>query len=100
MSKTRQHEGRSAGKVGGMKNLTYLAIDPHRLDTMRQRGTDEFGQPWDRRTAQGWEPLRCCPRKAVGGENIALISYSPWPLPWSSLSCAGFSGDSELTRRG
>jgi len=84
MSKTRQHEGRSAGKVGGMKNLTYLAIDPHRLDTMRQRGTDEFGQPWDRRTAQGWEPLRCCPRKAVGGENIALISYSPWPLPWSS----------------
>jgi hypothetical protein len=67
-----------------MENVTYLALDPRRLDAMRQRGADEFGHPWAPRTAQGWEPLRCCLRKAVAGEDIALISYSPWPLPWSS----------------
>jgi hypothetical protein len=75
--------GVPAGKVAVM-NLTYLAIDPHRLDTMRHRGADEFGHPWKPRTAQGWEALRCCLRTAESGEDIALISYSPWPLPWNS----------------
>lgn len=74
----------SAGKVCAMENVTHIAIDPKRLDTMRHQGADEFGHPWERRTAHGWEPLRCCLRKAVAGEDIALISYSPWPLPWHS----------------
>jgi hypothetical protein len=67
-----------------MSGIEYVAIDPKRLETMRGRGTDEFGNPWQRRAAGGWEPLRCCLRTAVGGEDIALISYSPWPLPWAT----------------
>lgn len=67
-----------------MSDIEYVAIDPERLDTMRRGGTDEFGNPWQRRAAGGWEPLRCCLRTAVAGEDIALISYSPWPLPWTT----------------
>jgi hypothetical protein len=67
-----------------MEDVTYLPIDPNRLDDMRRRGTDEFGHPWEPRSAHGWEPLRCCLRKAGADEDIALISYSPWPLPWRS----------------
>src|SRR5215470_19841680 len=29
-----------------MSTLRYLAIDPERLDAMRRRGADEFGNPW------------------------------------------------------
>lgn len=67
-----------------MSTLQYKAIGPERLDAMRGQGADEFGNPWRRRTAEGWEPLRCCLRTAREGEGIALISYSPWPLPWDT----------------
>lgn len=67
-----------------MTTPMYLAIDPNRLDVMRQQQADEFGNPWKPRTAEGWEPLRCCLRKATVGEDIALISYSPWTLPWTT----------------
>ena len=67
-----------------MSALVYKAIDPERLDAMRGQGADEFGNPWKPRTAEGWEPLRCCLRTAREGEDIALISYSPWPLPWDT----------------
>ena len=73
------------GQCGGVNsNLRYLAIDPERLDAMRQHGADEFGNPWKPRLAEGWEPLRCCLRKAAVGEDITLISYSPWRLPWTT----------------
>src|SRR6267154_1817134 len=65
-----------------MSTLQYKVIDPERLDAMRSQGADEFGNPWKQRTAEGWEPLRCCLRTAREGEDIALISYSPWPQPW------------------
>jgi hypothetical protein len=67
-----------------MDTPKYLAIEPHRLDSMRQQGADEFGIPWKLRIAEGWEPLRCCLRKAALGEDITLISYSPWTLPWTT----------------
>jgi hypothetical protein len=76
---------RGAGmQAGGMSTLQYKAIDTERLDAMRGQGADEFGNPWQQRTAEGWEPLRCCLRPARAGEDIALISYSPWPLPWGT----------------
>ncbi|SDI84736.1 Protein of unknown function [Actinokineospora alba] len=37
-------------------------------------------QPW---TAGGGEPLRCCLRNAVAGEELILFNYEP-PLPWDS----------------
>ena len=72
-----------------MTDVHYLAIDPHRLDVMRGKGADEFGNPWLRQTAQGWEPLRCCLRKAAADEDIALISYSPWAGGWTPWAEAG-----------
>jgi hypothetical protein len=63
---------------------TYRAIDPQRLDAMRRQGADEFGNPWERRDAEGWEPLRCCLRRAGQGAAIALIGYTPWQLPWTT----------------
>jgi len=67
-----------------MSDIEYVAIDPERLDAMRGQGTDEFGNPWKPRPAEGWEPLRCCLRTAREGEDIALLSYSPWRLPWDT----------------
>jgi hypothetical protein len=68
-----------------MSDIVFTAIDPERLEAMRDSGKDEHGNPWTRRVAEGWEPLRCCLRKATEREDIALISYSPWtePSPWA-----------------
>jgi hypothetical protein len=68
-----------------MSDIQVDAIDPERLNAMRANGSDEHGNPWTRRTAEGWEPLRCCLRVAGSGEDIALINYSPWtePSPWA-----------------
>jgi uncharacterized protein DUF1203 len=76
--------GGTAAQAGVMSTLQYKAIDPERLDAMRDQCEDEFGNPWKQRTAEGWEPLRCCLRTACEGEDIALISYSPWPQPWDT----------------
>ncbi|MGW5050314.1 DUF1203 domain-containing protein [Actinokineospora sp. NPDC004072] len=78
----------------------YLAIDPARLQSMRDQGADESGNPWTLRPAGGGEPLRCCLGRATPGEAIALISYTPWtePSPWAETGpvyvhfdqCAGY----------
>lgn len=60
---------------------SHLPIDPARLQRMRERFADESGNPWTRRPAGGGEPLRCCLDRARPGEDIALISYSPWTRP-------------------
>ena len=70
--------------AGVMTEIQYLPIDSDRLDAMRGQGADEFGNPWKPRVAERWEPLRCCLRIAPAGEDIALISYSPWTLPWTT----------------
>jgi hypothetical protein len=85
--------------------MKFTAIDPDRLNTMREQGADEFGNPWKPRTAQGWEPLRCCLRKAGAAEDIALICYTPWTeaSPWAEAGpvfvhfgqCEGYDATGE-----
>jgi hypothetical protein len=85
-----------------MTDVRYLPIDPDRLAAMRERGTDDFGNPWTPFPARGWEPLRCCLRRPERGEPVALITYSPWtrPDPWMEAGpvfvhsgpCAGYAG--------
>jgi hypothetical protein len=68
---------------------------------MRERGMDDFANPWTPFAARGWEPLRCCLRRPEPGEEIALITYSPWtsPDPWMEAGpvfvhsgpCAGYA---------
>ncbi len=67
-----------------MSTFEIVPIDPERLDAMRGKGEDEFGNAWKAFPAEGWEPLRCCLRKPEEGEAIALICYTPWtePSPW------------------
>ncbi len=84
-----------------MGDIQFLAIDPARLAAMRGRGSDDFGNPWTPFPARGWEPLRCCLRRPVESEPIALITYSPWPSPhpWMEAGpvfvhsgpCAGYA---------
>ena len=64
--------------------INYTAIPAQRLEAMRDAGKDELGNNWQLRVAEGWEPLRCCLRKAQADEDIALICYTPWtePSPW------------------
>ncbi|MBP2323613.1 hypothetical protein JOF56_003998 [Kibdelosporangium banguiense] len=64
--------------------IRYTAIPAERLEAMRSAGHDELGNKWQLRVAEGWEPLRCCLRKADVDEDIALICYTPWesPSPW------------------
>jgi hypothetical protein len=85
-----------------MSDVEYKAIDAERLGRMRERGADEQGNPWTLRSAEGWEPVRCCLRYAQEGEPIALIGYSPWTeaSPWAETGpvfvhfeqCEGHSG--------
>ena len=59
--------------------LTVHAIDPARLDAIRERGADDFGNRFVAFDAGGdGEPLRCCLRFARAGEKIALISWAPF----------------------
>jgi hypothetical protein len=83
--------------------LRVHAIDPARLDAVRDSGDDGFG---NRPTAFGatgeGEPLRCCLRFARPGEQIALISYAPFAAvsPWREVGpayvhaerCPGYHG--------
>ncbi len=82
--------------------LDVIAIDPDRLQRMRDDGRDETGNPWVTFPAEGWEPLRCCLTRPSSGTQIALITYSPWttPSPWAESgpvfvhadACSGWSG--------
>ncbi|MCW3815150.1 DUF1203 domain-containing protein [Micromonospora sp. DR5-3] len=62
--------------------IRYL-IEPmpgEALAEVRRTGRDASGQPPERRTAEGGEPLRCCLRDATAGEPLLLFGYAP-PLP-------------------
>jgi hypothetical protein len=84
-----------------MTDIKYVPIAADRLDAMREKGADEFANPWTLRVAEGWEPLRCCLSVAAEGEDIALICYTPWtePSPWAEAGpvfvhhkrCAGYT---------
>lgn len=81
--------------------IRYTAIPAGRLADMRANGQDEYGNKWQLRVAEGWEPLRCCLRRAQQDEDIALICYTPWThqSPWLEAGpvfvhyeeCAGYA---------
>ena len=71
-----------------LQTMTVHAIDPARLDAVREVGADEFGNPFTPYDATGrGEPLRCCLRLARPEERIALISWAPFTLlsPWREV---------------
>jgi hypothetical protein len=83
---------------------TIHAIDPSRLDAIREAGADGHGNPFIPYAASGGgEPLRCCLRHAQAGEQIALISWAPFQQPslWREVGpvyvhaerCEGYAGD-------
>ncbi len=83
--------------------LRVHAIDPARLDAVRDAGDDGFGNRPTAFDATGdGEPLRCCLRFARPGEQIALISYAPFEAvsPWREVGpayvhaerCPGYDG--------
>jgi hypothetical protein len=84
-----------------MSDIEHLPIDPLRLAAMRDAGADEFANPWTLRPAEGWEPLRCCLRRALPSEPTALICFTPWtsPSPWAEAgpvfvhhdACSGYA---------
>lgn len=88
-----------------MSEIEFRAIDPERLQRMREQESDEYGNPWQARVAEGWEPLRCCLRLPAAGEQIVLMCYSPWTeaSPWAEAGpvfvhfaqCAGYSTPGE-----
>ncbi|MFE9202235.1 DUF1203 domain-containing protein [Micromonospora sp. NPDC007230] len=47
------------------------------LAEVRRTDRDASGQPPQRRTAEGGEPLRCCLRDAGAGEPLLLFGYAP-----------------------
>ncbi len=51
-------------------------------DAVRSGGPDASGRPAERWTAGGGEPLRCCLRDAVAGDELLLFGYEP-PIPAS-----------------
>ncbi len=59
--------------------LLVRAIDPAHLAVVRTTGVDGHGNQLCPFAATGeGEPLRCCLRYAQAGEQITLISYSPF----------------------
>jgi hypothetical protein len=90
-------------------NVTVSAIDTARLAEIYASQRDERGNPLRRIPAEGWEPLRCCLTFPSPGDEIALISYSPFSTssPWSETgpvyihptTCAGYRMSRELPDR-
>jgi hypothetical protein len=58
------------------------AIPAEVFDLVRASGVDVSGNPIERLTASGGEPLRCCLRDAEPGEQVILFGYEP-PIPAS-----------------
>ncbi len=92
----------TADVSGTSQGLTVHAIEPARLDGVRQTGEDGWGNPFTTYAASGdGEPLRCCLRFARAGERIALISFAPFieASPWREVGpvyvhaerCAGYA---------
>jgi hypothetical protein len=70
------------------QTLTVHAIDPARLDAVREAREDGWGNAFTPFPANGeGEPLRCCLRYAGPGESIALISFAPFTdaSPWREV---------------
>jgi hypothetical protein len=106
VSVSRQTSPGEPARLDVMTELDVKAIDAGRLELIRQAGKDEHGNEIVAHAAGGWEPLRCCLRVARAGEQIALISYSPFTVrsPWAEVGpvfihaqlCQGYPASGEL----
>ena len=79
------------------------AIPPDALERVRTSALDASGNAVERLKAEGGEPLRCCLRDALAGEELILFGYEP-PIgksPYREIGavfahedrCAGPAGD-------
>ncbi|MET8155709.1 DUF1203 domain-containing protein [Sphaerisporangium sp. NPDC005289] len=68
--------GQDGGARFGVRVLAAAALARARA------GRDASGNPPERVTAGGGEPLRCCLRDAAAGEELLLFGYEP-PIPAS-----------------
>ncbi|SDO89662.1 Protein of unknown function [Nakamurella panacisegetis] len=69
-------------------SLRVHAIEPRRLDDIFSANADGHGNLLLPFAASGeGEPLRCCLRYAVQGEQIALVSFAPFDHPsvWTEV---------------
>src|SRR3954452_5534552 len=57
--------------------FTVHALDPEQLRSVRRTGRDISGNPPAPYVAEGGEPVRCCLRDAVEGEQLLLFGYEP-----------------------
>jgi Protein of unknown function (DUF1203) len=53
------------------------ALPAETLDAVRLTGVDVSGHPIERMITTGGEPLRCCLRNAVAGEQAILFGFEP-----------------------
>jgi uncharacterized protein DUF1203 len=62
-----------------MAGFTVSALPTAKLERIRSRGEDDFGNPFEVVVNQSnhGTPLRCCLREAEPGERVALIAYQP-----------------------
>jgi hypothetical protein len=56
-------------------NFQIHAIPQEVFDRVRASGVDVSGNPVERLTATGSEPLRCCLRDAEAGEQVILFGH-------------------------
>lgn len=60
--------------------FVIVALPAGDLHRIRSAGMDDFGNTLNPIVDEtGGSPLRCCLREALPGEEIALISYRPFP---------------------
>jgi Protein of unknown function (DUF1203) len=57
--------------------ITFHPISVDVLHHVRWTGLDASGNPVERLSAEGGEPLRCCLRNARAGESLLLFGYEP-----------------------
>jgi hypothetical protein len=60
-----------------MTDFRIRPLDASTLATVRAQGRDVSGTPVEQVVATGGEPVRCCLRNAVPGEELILFGYEP-----------------------
>jgi hypothetical protein len=60
--------------------IRIAPLSPSFLETVRREGVDALGQPVERLVAEGGEPCRDVLRRARPGEELLLVSHSPFTV--------------------
>ncbi|MFC0505857.1 DUF1203 domain-containing protein [Micromonospora costi] len=85
-----------------MTPFVVRPLPPAVLDAVRRTRLDAAGRPVEAVAAEGGEPLRCCLRDAVEGDELILFGYAPpvadgpyrevGPVFAHAAACAGADG--------